>query len=111
MIGLQSTRSRIQAVVGLVLLAGVIWLVVWWGSDSALEADVVEQRCSPVGESAVVVQTRLFGIRHAAPVSFTECQLVDVGYFVLYHVRSGHTVVYDSEGGRCIYDSATVGSC
>lgn len=106
MLGFQTVASKIRLVLLVVLLLIVGWVGLYYAADRPLEADVVDKRCSALGPSEVVVKTRLFGVRHTSPVDAMSCGAVPVGAFVLYHVRSGHTVVYEIEGGRCIWDSA-----
>ena len=101
-------RLLVLVVVGalaFVILGGVIF----FASDRAVAADVVEKHCSIVGDGDVVVVTRTFGLRHTAHVGGGSCLSVPVGAYVIYHIRSGHTTVYEKPGGRCIWDS--VGPC
>jgi hypothetical protein len=96
------TPGRIAfLIVGGLVLAGVLYYL----SDPPLAADVEDKQCG-IGGGALVVETRLFGIRHTAPVDMMECGVVPLGAYVVYHVRSKHTIVYETEGGRCIWDSA-----
>jgi len=87
---------------------GVLWGIVFYTGDRAVEADVVEKDCTLTG-GFVVVETRFLHLRHTSALDATSCGLVPDGAFVLYHIRSGHTVVYEREGGDCIWDSVPPG--
>lgn len=93
--------------VGLVLaLAGFLY-----ASDYAVEATVQDKRCSLAG-SEIDVRTKAFGIDHTVrDVPLGSCHLVQPGNFATYHVRSGRTTLYASEGGDCLYDSARGVAC
>ena len=70
-------------------------------ADYGLEGTVVEKRCP-----SLTVETKLLGIRHTKDdVPLLQCGAIQVGNFVVYHIRSGRTLVYQSEGGRCLFDS------
>jgi hypothetical protein len=89
------------AVAGLAaLLAGGAY-----ASDYGLEARVVDKRCAIFGPSSVSVETKLLGIGHTAPVPYETCAVLGAGNFIVYHVRSGRTSLYESEGGACLYDT------
>lgn len=103
-----------SGLLGLGLLAGVGL----YTADYAVEADVVERRCvSPSAlplstqASEIDVRTRLFGIEKTIPVRPDECLLIPDRAFVVYHLRSKHTLVYKSEGGVCLYDSEAPRGC
>jgi hypothetical protein len=91
------------------VVALVLWVLLYYGADRPVEADVVDKRCSALGSGELVVKTRLFGMLHAEALDAASCLAVPVGAFVVYHLRSGHTIVYEHEGGRCIWDS--LGPC
>ena len=96
----------------LLVLGGLLALgLIFYASDRAIAADVVEKRCPAFGPGEVVSETRLFGIRHTTPVSATQCAVVPLNAYALYHLRSGHTIIYESEGGRCIWDSKIGAAC
>lgn len=84
-----------------------------YASDFAVEATIVDKECSlsnlaSAQERFVAVKTKLFAIDHKlADVPLDQCNIIQVGNFVEYHIRSGHTRVYDSEGGKCLFDSET----
>lgn len=101
-------------IVGLaIVLVGVVVgaVAIFWLSDGAIEADVVEKDCG-LARSTVTVETRWFGIRHTADVDRPQCEVVPQDGFVKYHVRSGRTVIYEAEGGECIWDTGSaLGAC
>lgn len=91
-----------------VLGLGVAWFV---ATDQPIDATVKEKRCNgPLGTNEVVVQTKWFGIKNTVQVDHQQCVLVPQDGFVRYHVRSGHTIIYETEGGTCVWDSK-VGPC
>ncbi|MCA1819797.1 MAG: hypothetical protein ABR562_06785 [Thermoplasmatota archaeon] len=94
----------VVTVVGLLLAAAAIA----YFADYAVEAKVTEKQCrgSVLGGNSVTVQTKLFGVSYTlSGLPDHECQLVNSGNFVTYHLRSSRTSLYQSEGGPCIYDS------
>lgn len=99
------------AVVAVAVLGGVATVGYLYATDYAMEADVQEKQCQgPAVDdllNVVSVKTRLFGLDHdVAGVPDPQCTLLQPGDRVVYHVRSKHTTLYDSEG-RCRYDSET----
>jgi hypothetical protein len=101
-----------QALVGLIVLivVGVVAAVgitvgVMYANDYGLEATVKDKECLPTA-SSVEVETKLFGIDHRVKdVPQDACGILQPGNFVRYHIRSQHTIIYEKEGGDCIYDS------
>jgi len=100
----------IVTVVGLLLaVVGIAY-----ATDYAVEATVEDKQCGGVlGGNAVTIQTKLFGIVHTVTgLPQQQCLAVNAGNFVQYHLRSGRTSIYHSEGGACIFDSeGGVGGC
>ena len=99
----------------LTLLVAAVGFVLYL-RDYTLEATVAEVRCSaPLGsdaENEVDVRTKFLGIDHTvAGVPDSECRLLREGNFVQYHIRSHRTLLFDSEGGTCIYDSERGVAC
>ncbi len=115
------TLALISLIIGgllgaLVLLAGILYM-----SDYGLEATVVEKSCIAAGpfgtggrDGGVTVQTKMLGIRHVVQdVDATACSAIQPGNFVIFHIRSGATYLFESEGGACIYppEAASDGTC
>ncbi|MEA3202666.1 MAG: hypothetical protein QOI63_332 [Thermoplasmata archaeon] len=104
--GVLALRIGLGAVVALVAFAGIVY-----ATDYGLQATVVSTSCHPAGvfggggTDSVTVKTKLGGLRHTQALPTEQCLAVPVGAFVVYHIRSGRTSVYASEGGECIYDS------
>ncbi|MES2154805.1 MAG: hypothetical protein V4510_06680 [bacterium] len=102
-------------------VVGVLGLVagVAYASDFGIEATVSEVQCAGGGnpnfpqlfattDSSATVTTRLFGLRHSVDLSRQVCLALRPDNFVVYHIRTGHTIVYqDSSKAHCIYDSDT----
>lgn len=88
----------------LILLLGVVVLVMFT-SNQKVTADVVDKECYEVGEGKVTVKTRLFGIRQAVGVDREQCLLVQTGSFVEYYLRTQRTIIYEREGGACLWDT------
>lgn len=99
----------ITGVVGLVVVLAAIGGTMY-ASDFAIEATVVDTECGFLGGTReITVKTKLFGIEHTLEdVPEEQCTTVREGNFAVYHIRSGHTTLYDREGGNCLYDSETV---
>ncbi|MBI2078258.1 MAG: hypothetical protein HYT80_07820 [Euryarchaeota archaeon] len=92
------------AVLLVVLVLGIgIWA---YASDYAVEATVTKKDCA-AAKPVVFVKTKMFGIEDSTEVSGHECGIIQVGNFVRYHLRTQRTIVYQAEGGTCVYDSAT----
>jgi uncharacterized protein YabE (DUF348 family) len=107
---LRTWTGRIFAAVGLLLLVLGGAATVFYATDQAVAADVTGKSCNPVGGSAVTAKTRIFGHVQTVGVDYASCRIVPVGAYVLYHVRSERTIVFEVQGGNCIWDSAT-GPC
>lgn len=114
----------VWCVVGLVAALGLT-AGGMWAADYGVEATVVNKECGgPAGpggpggiiptasQSKVTVKTKLLGITHTL-TDFPDdtCRILragDDGNFVRYHLRSEHTILFEREGGPCIYDSKTI---
>ncbi len=100
----------IAALVGLAGLA--------YASDYGVQATVQETHCAggtnpffpnvlAATDSFVVVGTQFFGT-HSFGLDRDACVALRPANFVVYHIRTGHTIVYqDSSMHACIYDSNT----
>lgn len=106
----------VLGIVGLAIVlaavAGGLYL-----NDYAIEATVIDKDCGSSGgvfgggaTSKVTVRTKAFGIEHTLKdFDNSKCQILragEDGNFAVYHVRSERTILYEREGGSCIYDSA-----
>lgn len=112
----------ILGVSGIIVLAGA-GVGIAYAADAPIEATVVDKQCgggggdgggglTPFqGGDTVSVQTKLFNIDHTVEVSREVCLAVNKGNFVEYYVRSERTVLFETEGGKCLYDSAGDASC
>lgn len=105
-------------VVGLVSLVGVLGAAagILYASDYGIEATVVDKACgggvfTSGANSVVTVKTRMFGIEHTVKgMDDALCSGLRAGQdgnFVIYHVQSERTILYEREGGACLYDSRT----
>jgi hypothetical protein len=110
--------SWIKRLIGAAIAVVVLLLVVGgvaYASDYAVEATVVSKDCSGAlrGNGSVTVQAKLLPIEYTATgLGAPECSAVNTGNFVKYHLRSERVSLYQSEGGRCIYDTEHgVGGC
>lgn len=97
-------------VVGLGIAIGSFFV-----ADRAVEAVITDKDCGigPGSSSTITVQTKfpIPGIDHTI-TDFDNLQCSGLrdgedGNFVEYHVQSGRTILYESEGGECIWDSET----
>jgi hypothetical protein len=106
--GALALRIALGAVVALVAFAGIVY-----ATDYGLQATVVGKDCSlpgssgtfPLAAPSVTIKTKIGGLRHTQSLPVDQCGAIQVGNFVVYHIRSGRTSIYQSEGGSCIYDS------
>ena len=121
-LGLLALRVGLGLVVALVAVGGIVYL-----TDYGVEATVVSKDCGATGGSnggglpfalrgasgpTVTVKTKVGGLRHTQDLPAQQCAAVPIGGFVVYHIRSGRTSLYQSEGGACIYDSrGGIGGC
>lgn len=97
-------RLLLKLTVAIVVLA-VVAVAYAYATDMEVEASVVDKECNPLGASTVTVRANLLGVTHTAPVDTQVCALLQAENFVEYRLRSGRTSLYESEGGRCLYDS------
>jgi len=89
------------------LIVGVLAVGVWaYASDYAVEATVTKKECTSA-PAQIFVKTKLFGIEDSTEVTVQQCQIIQVGNFVEYHLRTQRTTIFQSEGGECVYDSST----
>ncbi len=104
---------------GLVVALGAAGGIMY-DADTTVGATVIEKQCAggtftSGSNSEVTVETRfpVPGIKHTlTEFSDSQCQILQSGKsYAEYSIRSGRTVLYSEEGGRCIYDSATGLGC
>lgn len=86
----------------LILFAGVAYAV-----DAPVEATIREKDCLAV-QPTVSIVTELLGIPHTLKMTQDKCSLIQKDNFVRYHLRSGHTTIFASKGGACVFDSVTI---
>lgn len=98
-------------VVGLFVVIAAIGGVMYL-ADAKVGAEVIDKRCGslPTGSSSTVVVETKFpipGIEHTVKqMDNNSCQaLVEGRSYAEYHLRSERVVLYEREGGRCLYDS------
>jgi len=111
-------KITIGVIGGLLAIGGIAYAM-----DVSIDAVVTQKNCGGTGnpyfphvlgaDSTVTVQTRLFGIGHTVSLSRDVCLALRPNNYVVYHIRSGHTVLYeDGSQTHCMYDSATsTGAC
>ena len=94
---------------GLVAVGGTAAVGAYlYATDYAMEADVKGTDCQgPAVDdllNVVAIKTKTLGIDHAVKgIPDQQCQLMQAGDHVVYHVRSKHTTLY--RNGEVCYDS------
>lgn len=108
-----AVRRVVRWVIGLAILLVVLaggFGVYAYATDYPVEATVKNKDCD-LATPVVTVQTKSFGITHSVEVGANQCNLIHPGNYVIYHLRTQRTIVYDREGGRCLYDSSAAAAC
>lgn len=97
-----ATGKRIG--VGLAGLLAVLVLVggLAYAADYGVEAKITDKGQDAQGRY-VIATTEIGGYDVKRYLPATQWSAVQEGYFVIYHIRSGETEVYTSEGGTLIY--------
>jgi hypothetical protein len=95
-------------VAGAALFGGAVAYM--YATDQGFGAHVTGKSCrGPLASDSanrVDLRTTFLSIdRSVYNVPDTPCSLIREGNFVEHHIRSRHTIIYESEGGDCIYDS------
>ncbi len=93
----------------LVLGAGALYL-----GDYGLEANVVKQECGTPASSvhSVTVKTKILGIESKVDdLDYKSCTAVNPGALVVYHIRTGRTLLYKDPDLPCTFDSSTNRPC
>lgn len=104
--------SLISGIVSIALVGATVVGVAWY-FDYGIQANVVDHHCNaPVGfaadsgTSVVTIKTKLLNIQHdVTGLDNSQCLQIQDGNFIIYHLKSGRTSIYQSENGPCIYDS------
>lgn len=96
-------RTTLIAILVLLVIPAIVAGSLYIG-DYGVEATVKETHCHLVPPN-VVVETKAFSILTTQEIPDQSCAIIDEGNFVVYHIRSQHTILYEKEGGRCLYDS------
>jgi len=102
--GLVGTIVRVALIVVVVVVALGGFL---FATDYGLAATITKKDCSS-NPPTITAKTNSFGIVHTMPVSGQQCGIIQPGNYVIYHIRSQHTTVYDRQGGRCMFDTTTM---
>lgn len=90
-----------------IVVGGLLLLILLIGAgayatDYGVEATVTDKGQDSEG-CFLIVTTEMGGFDVKRHLSCTKSSAVQRGYFVVYHIRSGTTKVYTSEGGSLIY--------
>lgn len=112
--GEEKRRQRFHARMGLIgriiaIAVGFVVLVAAVGAyayatDAGAEATVTGKRASG-STSTLELTLSLVPYTLEQDVSRQVYCSVAVGNFVVYHVQSAHTLLYEKKGGRLLYDS------
>lgn len=98
--------TLVLVAVGGVLVVAAVGAFLY-ATDYAMQADVKDTDCKGAAADAlnvVAVRTRIFAIDHAVRgVPDQQCNLLESGDRVVYHLRSKHTILY--RNGEVCYDS------
>jgi hypothetical protein len=102
---LRWTLTAVGAVLALLgAVVGILWL-----SDYAVAATITDKDCGTgllgSASSKVTVKTETLGLEHTVKgIDNNICHIMTAGRdgnYVVYHVRSEHTILYESERGPC----------
>ena len=94
-------------IVGIVLGVVVLAVGVAYAADAPMDATIESKNCVST-EPTVSIVTDLFGIQHTLEMTHDKCSAIQPGNFVRYHLRSGHTQIFSTKGGICVFDSVTI---
>lgn len=102
-------KIGLGVVVALVAGAGIAY-----STDYGVQAVVVSKDCGTTGSGgggafpfaapSVTVKTKIGGLRHTESLAPQYCAAVEPGMLVVYHIRTGRTTIYKSDGS-CFWDS------
>lgn len=98
-------------ILAVVVLAGAA--AIFYFTDQNIDATVKEKHCgaTPAQPSSIVAETKMFGFRKILDMDYTECHGIPQDAFVQFYVKSRRLVIFETEGGACLYDSALHGPC
>ena len=108
---MEKARARRALVVGGGLMGALLLAALAaYTADAGFDAHVRSTHCDARG-STVNVETRWLGVDHAVRgVPYMTCLALHPGNVVTYHIRTGRTILYASDGGDCVWDTAH-GAC
>jgi hypothetical protein len=92
----------------LVVLVGVAAGLAY-ATDAPVDATVTDKSCGQA--NTVTVVTKIGGITHTVEVDGQQCFIIQKGNFVQYHIRSERTLIYEKEGGSCLWDTKSGPGC
>lgn len=90
------------AIAGGLLLLLILSGAIAYGSDYGVEGTITDKGRDAEG-CFVIVTTKIGGVDVQRHLSCMKAAFVQRGFFVVYHVQSGTTEVYTSEGGDLVY--------
>lgn len=99
------TARKIALAVGGLVLALLLLALALYAMDYGMGATVTDKGQDSQGRY-IVLTTDLLGIEVTRYLPATQWAAVQEGFYVVYHVKSGHTEVYASEGGRLIWEGS-----
>lgn len=106
MAGLVSWK-RVGIIASIVMGVLVLAIGVAYAADAPMDATIKEKNCA-ASQPTVTVVTDLFGITKSLKMTYDKCGAIQEDNFVRYHLRSGHTQIYSTKGGACVFDSVTI---
>lgn len=96
--------GKIFAVIGTLIFLGAAVIGGMFVFDAPVGGTVSSKDQCPT-EGLVGISTDFFGLKANADVGVAKCAALQVGNYVKYHLRTGHTIIYSEKGGTCLYDS------
>ncbi len=99
--------KRVGIIAGIVLGVLILAIGVAYAADAPMDATIKEKKCT-ASQPTVTVVTDLFGITKSLKMTHDKCSAIQQDNFVRYHLRSGHTQIYSTKGGACVFDSVTI---
>jgi hypothetical protein len=94
-----------RALLAVLVVVAVVLLVAGtlYASDYGVGATITQHDRD--GSGYFIVATTGFGYSVKKDLPLEQWAALSVGNFVVYHIASGHTQVYDKEGGRLLYSA------
>lgn len=103
-------RLLLKGVLAMVAVLAVIGGIAYV-ADYGVDAKVTKVERAG-GTCTVTVEPKLLPVSHTVTdLDAQTCFVVQEGNAVRYHVRSERTLLFDSDGGPCIYDTKTGVGC